>query len=513
MAQFYTPEQWAQLSDEDKKSFFKGLWDGGNPFDLIAPTAQPMVAQDPQLSVAGTQPPVVAPPAPVVAPVAPAPVPLGSALGNQAENVSVPSRLSELSAPESTKPQMVTEGIQTSTVSGVPGTKAMASEMKAAGAEAVEAQKKIGENRALAALAERKQREESGVQMQQLESKRLVAEADRTKALAETEAEVRAAAEEAKAMRVDPNKFYHDRGTLGTILAALSVGAGAYASAMTGGRNYALDIIENAIARDIDAQKSAIEGKRADVAEKRNLFQTMRQRFGDERQAEEAAKNAMRQSIVDKLEDTRAIYDAKGIPFANDKELAAMRQQITANEFNMIKEGATKTTTTVAQKLAGPTGAVEPLKVKDWRDEHKTLIKDKAALEGYDAMAAAIEKNPELLGRLNAFSQETSRLLANVADKDYETFKAQRNAQLFRMASGISGAAYSEKELERFETIIPKLAGNPENVKAQLKILRNDAARDYSRNWDAVYKATPQAFRTDMEAIKVRPTQEELQTK
>jgi hypothetical protein len=81
--------------------------------------------------------------------------------------------------------------------------------------------------------------------------------------------EAREAAREAegaklRAMHTDPQKWFKDRGTAGSILAALSIGAGAFAAAMPhsgSNQNVALGIITKAVDRDVEAQQGDIDKK------------------------------------------------------------------------------------------------------------------------------------------------------------------------------------------------------------------------------------------------------------
>jgi hypothetical protein len=64
-------------------------------------------------------------------------------------------------------------------------------------------------------------------------------------------------------MHVDPAKWYKDKGTAGTIAAALAQAAGAFAAGMPHGtgKNTAMDIIQGAIDKDVDAQKGDIDNQ------------------------------------------------------------------------------------------------------------------------------------------------------------------------------------------------------------------------------------------------------------
>ena len=60
----------------------------------------------------------------------------------------------------------------------------------------------------------------------------------------------------------DPNHWFKEKGTAGSILAAISIGAGAFAAAMphtNNNQNQAMKIIGDAIDRDVDAQKDDME--------------------------------------------------------------------------------------------------------------------------------------------------------------------------------------------------------------------------------------------------------------
>ena len=54
---------------------------------------------------------------------------------------------------------------------------------------------------------------------------------------------------------IDPKRFWKQRATWQKILAAISIGMGAYAGAATGGVNRAVSVINAAINQDIEAQK------------------------------------------------------------------------------------------------------------------------------------------------------------------------------------------------------------------------------------------------------------------
>jgi len=187
-----------------------------------------------------------------------------------------------------------------------------------------------------------------------LEAQRVGKEQER-QAYVDTEmGKVRDAVDQMKTSKIDPYRFYrHPDGSTNypkSIAAAIAVGLGALGSSLpaqyggTGGPNVALQIIDKAIDRDISAQRDDIANQRAGVGIQMNLLSQMRQQFGDERQAENAARVVMLETYKMKLEETAAQSGDKRIQSkaamliatADQKEAALLGDM----EINAAKEGA-----------------------------------------------------------------------------------------------------------------------------------------------------------------------------
>jgi hypothetical protein len=109
--------------------------------------------------------------------------------------------------------------------------------------------------------------------------------------------QVTAATNEYKSARVDPERFFNKKGTGAKILAALAAGLGAYAAAMTGTRNFALEVIDQAISDDIEAQKAEIAQKGTVITERRNLLNDLINQGMTDAEAESAARVIMLNKI------------------------------------------------------------------------------------------------------------------------------------------------------------------------------------------------------------------------
>ena len=86
--------------------------------------------------------------------------------------------------------------------------------------------------------------------------------------------------------RMDPNRFYASRGPGAAIGASIAVALGALGSALTGGQNTALTIINDAIERDMVAQQNDFARRAQGITTGRNLYSDLVQALGDREQAE-----------------------------------------------------------------------------------------------------------------------------------------------------------------------------------------------------------------------------------
>lgn len=108
------------------------------------------------------------------------------------------------------------------------------------------------------------------------------------------------------ASEVDPNRLLGDTGN--KITAVIAVSLGALGSAMTGGPNHALGIIQTAIDRDIQAQRELFAGKRAAVGESKLAWQIVNQRFDSEEEKAAAYEAMVWRQFNQKLENLQAEY-------------------------------------------------------------------------------------------------------------------------------------------------------------------------------------------------------------
>jgi hypothetical protein len=98
-------------------------------------------------------------------------------------------------------------------------------------------------------------------------------------ALEETQTKYRGAQDALDNTKLDVDAAYG--GAAGRIFAGLAVALGAFGAAQTGGPNYALQIVNDRIGRELDAQRSEIEKKKGKVSELGRILERNERLLGD----------------------------------------------------------------------------------------------------------------------------------------------------------------------------------------------------------------------------------------
>jgi hypothetical protein len=104
--------------------------------------------------------------------------------------------------------------------------------------------------------------------------------------------------------KIDPNRYWANRTTGDKVLAGIGLFLGSFGQ----GGNRAVEIINNAIKTDIDAQKADIETKKDVASAKKGIYSDMFSRFRDKRLAEEATRAAYLDNAMMKLKQIEAQY-------------------------------------------------------------------------------------------------------------------------------------------------------------------------------------------------------------
>lgn len=157
---------------------------------------------------------------------------------------------------------------------------------------------------------------------------------------------INALASEVENGKVDPSHYFTSQSTGAKLATMLSVVLGAGAAQRINGRNVGLDMMNDAVARDIDAQKASFDMKRGALSAQQNLYGQMLQTFGREDAAKEAAHIVGLTAIKAKLDAQIAKYGASD---AANKGLAVsgqLAEQIGAKKQDLANMTSDRTTRT-----------------------------------------------------------------------------------------------------------------------------------------------------------------------
>lgn len=143
----------------------------------------------------------------------------------------------------------------------------------------------------------------------------------------------------------DPDRLFKERGTFGNLAQALAQFMGAYASIVSGSPNFASQILDKKIERDIDAQmedfrrgKMKLDGQLQRMAERGMTLEQMK-----------AALRLQQEKVVEKEAKAAALADGSRESMAAYQALMAQRQETFVREENKFRTEALGETTTNAE--------------------------------------------------------------------------------------------------------------------------------------------------------------------
>lgn len=144
---------------------------------------------------------------------------------------------------------------------------------------------------------------------------------------------------EARAMRVDPDKWWNDKSTGGKILAGIGIVLGGIGGGMTGqGGNTALTVINNAIDRDIDSQKHHIDNSWKAIAAENGLNKEAFDREMHNQVWQNNARQGAYQIVKDQLQeiaDRTQSQTVKNNALAFNKVLDGEQDKLRYQKFTM----------------------------------------------------------------------------------------------------------------------------------------------------------------------------------
>ena len=203
---------------------------------------------------------------------------------------------------------------------------------------------------------------------------------------------------ELMSFKKDPDRFWKERGTGARIAAGIAVALGAFGSALTGSRNTAFDLINQAIERDLDAQEADYRVKRDRVNIADNSYAQMRQRGLDERVARDSIRSLGLQSTAAKLEAAAAKSGDKLVMAKANEEVQRLRTAAAASD-----ESAARRTIQIVKARQPALTAEQMQKMSE--DERERYVPSIGGLAPTKALAQKLVEydasNADVVGQLN----------------------------------------------------------------------------------------------------------------
>jgi len=270
----------------------------------------------------------------------------------------------------------------------------------------------------------------------------------------QVEREIATAENELKNYSIDPKRAFRSTGS--QVMAAFAMAIGAFAEGLSGGKvpNTAFNIIDNAIKRDVEAQKAEM-GKYTDVLKnKNNVYARMLQKFGNE-------EAAMKASITLGLSAAESSIDelvAKYGPDSKQAQVAAGFKARLANDKTKLMLDLAKTNARILGRGKN-TGEAQKL-FKNALGEISTLRQKFKDLGAGEAVYMQF---------LGLFGEEAQVTYGTQAGSEYA---AARFAVAQFVNKAFSGARGSDRDLAAVMARIPEAFTALDKGKG-LQLIRN----------------------------------------
>lgn len=233
--------------------------------------------------------------------------------------------------------------------------------------------------------------------------------------------------------QIDPNRIFKgEAGTLMTIGAILAQGIGAYAATLGGGPNFAQQIIQGAIDRDVAAQKDAFD-RMGDEAD--NMYRDLVREYGDRDQAEAALRSLQKDAAMAEGSKIAARRGSQQAQIGYQKWLADDFLSAVEEERKFREASFGKHTTQIASSFEYPKAASAP------RLDRQQFLTNYIALRrlGIDDATARAQAG-KIAADIAATQANTEQIRAGTAKTQAETRKLEAEA---------SGQAATPEERER----------------------------------------------------------------
>jgi hypothetical protein len=263
------------------------------------------------------------------------------------------------------------------------------------------------------------------------------------------------------------------------IMAALSIALGGLADGSSPnptGSNVALDVINNAMARDIDIQKANMDKKKGELTAIQKYGEDLRQMGVDEANIKEAMLALGEKQLANKLEGIKnqlSPEDPRSLQVEQLKNTFAQkafdRQKQVAEMY--AQKATTQTETGIkVMELGGKSAAIKP--------PSDTVLKDLRAKEDSLKSYESLEKFPTenmgpIIGRFKTAFKNW------LPDKSFAAQDTEVQKNVITTLKAVTGSQMTDAEYERLAGLLPSMTNDPVVFKQKVKVLKDEAARSF----------------------------------
>lgn len=259
--------------------------------------------------------------------------------------------------------------------------------------------------------------------------------------------------------KIDPDRYIHNMGTGSKIAAGISMIFGGLGQGLIGGKNPAVEWLNNAVNQDIESQKNE-QGKTM------NLWKMNREAMGDDQRANLATQNQLWTGVQAKLAQAGAGAKSAEAKFRAQQAVNDIEKQKVQNRtrLGLLTQGASGGTST-----ANPLDLVNDMVPKD---EQKDVSKE----IGQAQSAVKIEGNLKQLfdqaknDARPATGMSTTSLLNAVPG--YHPQSVNNLVALFDPLIHNNEGRINELEQQHIQALIPKFGDSDERVEQKWKGLQ-----------------------------------------
>jgi hypothetical protein len=294
-------------------------------------------------------------------------------------------------------------------------------------------------------------------------------------------------------LTVDPQRRWKEKSTAGKVGAGIAIALGALGASLTGGPNYALDIINKAQDDDIDAQLANIDKKGKEVDMQGQALRDLRDSLG----SNDRMRNVMRaQKWEDVLNEMKS-RDLSNAPAEIQAHAQASIAEAEARYNDAVGKVHADLVDDVRQNLAARANVAAQAdnSAQGWasinvqraaamaKAQGKTLPDSvKAELAKIDAAQASLTSiNKDKPGAVSAFFSKIAPW-----DTDADKFERESSNKITGVAKALSGEATNESDIKRNEANRPRATDSDKTAMQKTKVF-NDQLNDRKRALLAQY--------------------------